>query len=292
MVRVGLLISGFKGINFLRTIYNDCKISFVSSYLVKGTLDNAFDDIKSYCLKSRYKFIERQYLSKELLSEADIFFVVGWQFIINEVDDRFIVFHDSLLPKFRGFSPTVTALILGEKTIGVTALRPSADADRGPIYGQLSVEIKYPVKIKDAFLLLNNCYAQLTKNILTRFEKGILVPVFQDESLATYSIWRDELDYFIDWSWPADKIARFVDAVGWPYHGSKALYQSSEIIIDEVVVLDDIIFEERQYGKIWTLKDGMPEVICGKGMLRLVSVRDSDGNNVVFKNLRARLSKQ
>ena len=290
MTMVGLLITGFKGINFLEAICNDCNISFVSSYVVKGTLDNSFEDIKSFCLKNQFRFIERQYLSKTFFDEADIFFVVGWQFIIKEIDDRFIIFHDSLLPKFRGFSPTVAALILGEKTIGVTALEPSVQADHGPIYSQAVIEITYPLKIKDAFLLLNDCYVQLAKDILVRFGTGLLTAVSQDESLATYSIWRDELDYFIDWSWPAVKIARFVDAVGWPYYGAKSLYQSSEIIINDVTVVDDLIFEERQHGKVWSINDGLPEVICGKGMLRLLSCRDRDGNKIVFKNLRARLT--
>ena len=180
MTMVGLLITGFKGINFLEAICNDCNISFVSSYVVKGTLDNSFENIKSFCLKNQFRFIERQYLSKSFFDEADIFFVVGWQFIIKEIDDRFIIIHDSLLPKFRGFSPTVTALILGEKTIGVTALEPSVKADTyGPIYSQAGIEITYPLKIKDAFLLLNDCYVQLAKNILGRFEMGLLTPVSQ-----------------------------------------------------------------------------------------------------------------
>src|SRR5579863_2364382 len=56
-------------------------------------------------------------------AEGALAFLVGWQYLLPEVSGVMaVVFHDSLLPKHRGFSPTVAALIAGEKKIGVTAL--------------------------------------------------------------------------------------------------------------------------------------------------------------------------
>ena len=36
--------------------------------------------------------------------------------------ENLIVFHDSLLPKYRGFAPLVSQLINGEEYLGVTAI--------------------------------------------------------------------------------------------------------------------------------------------------------------------------
>ena len=56
---------------------------------------------------------------------------------IQRTRPTLLIFHDSLLPKLRGFNPTVTALIAGEIEIGVTAFSPIGGdapvADFGPI---------------------------------------------------------------------------------------------------------------------------------------------------------------
>ncbi|TNZ67601.1 formyltransferase family protein, partial [Vibrio parahaemolyticus] len=48
---------------------------------------------------------------------------VSWRWMIRDVEDnKLIVFHDSILPRYRGFAPLVNSLINGEHEIGVTAL--------------------------------------------------------------------------------------------------------------------------------------------------------------------------
>src|SRR5437870_2531640 len=47
---------------------------------------------------------------------------VSWRWLINESATTLIVLHDSLLPKYRGFAPLISALVNGDKEIGVTAL--------------------------------------------------------------------------------------------------------------------------------------------------------------------------
>lgn len=288
MNNIGFLVAGFKGANFVEKICALCNVAFISTYKVKGTYDDSYDRIKKFCKENNFTFTERSDINNEL-RKADLIFIVGWQYIIEPVDERFVVFHDSLLPKYRGFAPTVTALIQGEEKIGVTALRPSELADYGPVYSQKSVEITYPIKIKDALLLLNDCYVEIGIELLDRIVKGSLTCNQQNESESSHSIWRDEKDYFIDWQWPSDRIARFVDAVGWPFAGARTLFRGMEIIIDDAEVANELIFAERHPGKIWSLDKGLPVIVCGKGMLRILSARDADGNKILFNKLRERL---
>ena len=58
---------------------------------------------------------------------------VAWRWMIDAGQAQLVVMHDSLLPKYRGFNPLVTALIEGDERIGVTALRASHEYDRGEI---------------------------------------------------------------------------------------------------------------------------------------------------------------
>lgn len=289
-IRVGFLIAGFKGINFLKDIENECSVVFVSSYPVKGTLDNAYKNIKKICREKKYKFIDRPLLVAGIPKNTDLIFIVGWQFLLGHPDKKLMVFHDSLLPKLRGWSPTVTALINGEKKIGVSAFRPDKGIDYGPVYTRVGINIKYPIKIKDAFLLLSKCYAKAAKEILRKFKTGKkLTHLAQNARAATYSIWRDELDYFIDWDWDASKIKRFVDAVGWPYLGAKSTYDSQEIFLDEVEICADLNFENRSTGKICRLDDGKPQIIFGKGILKIISAHDRNAKKMIFTKIRKRL---
>lgn len=290
-MKTGFLLAGLKGWNFLSLAHNEFDIAFVSSYPVKGTMDNSFEDMKRLCKTMDITFIDSDKLDKDALEKAELVFAIGWQYLIRGLDERLIVLHDSLLPKFRGFSPTVAALLLGERRLGVTAFKPVDEMDAGPVYAQTGVDIEYPIKIKEAFSILAGCYASTIKEVLEMSAKGALKSEPQVNENATYSIWLDESDYFIDWSWSNTKIKRFVDAVGWPYTGAKTFYDGKEIIIDEVEMLDGVCFVNRHYGKTFSLKDSKPTLICGDGMIRIISARNSDGTAVLFEKLRVRFGR-
>jgi methionyl-tRNA formyltransferase len=239
-------------------------------------------------MKRNYIFLKHSDLSDELIEETNFIFVVGWQYVIHNFNSKYIIFHDSLLPKYRGFSPTVTALINGNNQIGVTAIKASEVVDRGDIYEQIAIKINYPIKIKEAYSMLAKVYVQIAEQIIDKAKTKTLNMISQIEEDATYSVWRDEEDYFINWNWDSKKIARFVDAVGWPYSGAKTIYQSKITYIEDVIVTEDIYFEDRHPGKIWSLKDSCPEVICGQGILKIISAKNEKHEKVNFKKLRSR----
>ena len=123
--------------------------------------------------KDKEKLTPRSYL------HADLVMIIGWQFLLQDIDDRFVVFHDSLLPKLRGFAPTVSALIAGHRQIGVTAFKPLVGADSGPIFGQVALKIDYPITIRETYESLADCYVQLANDILDRWAQDTLLPVLQ-----------------------------------------------------------------------------------------------------------------
>ena len=77
---------------------------------------------------------------------------VSWRWMIKHPKNKLIVFHDSILPKYRGFAPLVNMLINGEKEIGVSAIFGADEYDSEIISEKTT--ISYPIKIQKPFRLI------------------------------------------------------------------------------------------------------------------------------------------
>ena len=160
----------------------------------------------------------------------------------------------------------MSALINGEKETGVTILLADNDIDTGSIIYQARVPICHTNTIKDLIYKTLPLYIDGLKYAIHSNE---VILSEQDESKATYSIWRDAEDYIIDWNQSAEEIERTVRALGKPYLGAKTFIGNKEYIIHFAVAVNDVKFEIRQPGKVWKLKNGYPTIVCGKGMLEV-----------------------
>ncbi len=239
-----------------------------------GMAKDCFDEIAEICRTNNIHFFDR---NDGFSIRTDYALAVAWRWLIEAGSARLIVFHDSLLPRYRGFNPLVTALINGDKEIGVTALYATAEYDRGDIIAQSSSSISYPVRIQEAIKIVVGHYETLAANIadtLTRGEEPKAQP--QDEAQASYSLWRDDEDYFVDWSHSAIDLKRFVDAVGYPYKGAAATLEGRVVRIREAEALDDVRIANRTAGKVIFLKDAKPLVVCGQGLLRVTELFDDE----------------
>ncbi len=267
MIRASLFVAGSKGANFLKELLEGpdapapdpvpgVMIDPVVSYATSGLRHDPRAEIEAVRLRRGLRYRDRGELRPEDHAACDLVLVAGWQYLLAEIDARFIVFHDSLLPRLRGFNPTVTALILGETRLGVTAFRPEEGVDAGPIYGQEAVAVEEGIAIGEACRLLGGAYARLARRVLDQAAAGVLAATPQDHAAATHSLWRNEDDYAIDWNAQARVIRRFINAVGWPYQGARTRYRDQDIRIDAAVEIDDLAFPLRQPGKIWALVPG------------------------------------
>lgn len=284
----GVCVVGFKGAEYLSGLTESGSLpEVVFSYNQADDISNGFEKIAKLCATRGIRFNETK---NPEYGQGKLLFFVGWQYLIRELTDSFIVFHDSLLPKYRGFAPTANALINGETRLGVTAFKPEAGSDSGPIIGWLDAPIAYPIRIEQALRLQATLMARLTIDIMRRGRSAHADAVRQDHGKATYSIWRDQEDYRIDWSESAEKIARTVDALSFPYDGAVTRLNGSPLIIDRVSEVDDLVFEIRHPGKVWRLDQGKPVVICGHGLLRLERILTSERKPYLFERLRVRLS--
>ena len=212
-------------------------------------------------------------------------FAIGWQLLITpEQSQQLVVFHDSLLPRLRGFNPLVTALINGDEAIGVTAIGAVEEYDRGPILGQVQKEVTYPITIQEAIELISEGYVELFKDLSSAIAKGEELSFeAQNEDKATYSLWRDNRDYRVDWSWDATKIERFVNAVGYPYEGAQSMVQGNQVFLRQVTALKDVPVENREPGKVIFKREGKLVVVAGKGLVQIDQAEDHEGNPLLFE---------
>jgi methionyl-tRNA formyltransferase len=252
-----------------------------------GVADDAFDAIAALC---RERGIAHQERDSKAANASRFALASGWRWLLKE-HERTVVLHDSLLPRYRGYAPTVNALINREPQIGVTAFYATERVDAGPIIAQEVVAIRHPMRIAEAIRLLGPAYAKLGAGIVAGLIGGTGLPgVAQDEAGATYSPWRDEKDYFVDWRQSAGDIQRFIYAVGHPYKGAAAVLDGKTVRILDAQLADDLRLEMRMPGKVLFVEQGCPVVACGAGLIRLLDVREDGSNASVMplKRLRSR----
>jgi methionyl-tRNA formyltransferase len=282
--------TGLKAAVFINGLLDrQVSVAKVFSYDQKDDRSKSFDHIVAICGSRSIPITEDHRPSLVEFQGADLIFLVGWQYLFPFSDPRFIVFHDSLLPRYRGFSPTVTALIAGDDVLGVTAFHAADSADNGPILAQARLSVHPPARIDEVLRRQAELMVDLAVNLLATKAVGEFNPQQQDEGQATYSHWRDAEDYFIDWAWPAKKIQRAVYALGYPYEGARTILEDRvAIIVDCEVLPDDLTFAVRQPGKVWRLTDRGPLVVCGSGLLRVLTIRTVTGAEILLSKLRTR----
>jgi len=297
MDKIAFYIMNSKGYSVLKSFiekFGTKPIGYIVSSEDSNIKKDFFEEIKDISHKSKISFFNRfdNYIQVEQEFEG-YKFAIGWRWIIEE-ERKLIVFHDSLLPKYRGFSPLVNCLINNEKVSGVTALFASNKYDQGNIISQKSLVINYPIKIKKAIKQIEPLYISLVNDIFLQIkDKKQLKNKIQDESKATYSLWLDYEDYYIDWHWDAFTIKRFIDATGYPYDNAKAYLNGNVIKFMDVEIFEDVLIEnrDRHIGKVIFIENNSPVIICKTGLIRLIDIRD-ENNNKTSINFRSRFKSE
>jgi len=264
-------------------------IEYIVSSEDKNIKKDYFNDIEKLALTHEIQFFKRidtfNMIEESFNGKK---FVIGWRWIIKN-NNNLIVFHDSLLPKYRGFAPLVNTLVDGKKKAGVTALLASEEYDKGDILLQKDFRIKYPIQIDTIIDMTKPLYWDLVKSIYTKIiSNKKLKTRKQDDSKATYSLWLDQEDYFIDWNWNAKKIKRFVDAVSYPYDYAKAYLNGTVVKFVSVEVVEDVAIQHRSRhtGKVIFLNN-KPVLVCKRGLLQLNEIRDEKESHITI-NFRSR----
>lgn len=180
--------------------------------------------------------------------------------------------HYSLLPRHRGASPVMAAILAGDEFSGVTVQLVRKKLDTGPLLASAAV----PIDARDTTGTLSEKLsivgAALLDEALTGWLRGEIVPGEQDESKATYfgQITKEEGE--IGWSQPAVEIWRRIRAYQ-PWPGSYTTWKGKQLKINEA----EVIYKEASetYGSVVALpeyKHGVG-IVTGQGILRILKIQ-------------------
>ena len=187
--------------------------------------------------------------------------------------------HDSLLPKYTGFSPLIWALINGEEEVGLTAHLMDEELDAGDIVLQRSTPVGPTDTVTDLFHRTVDMIGPITLDALALIESGRTDWTPQDRSQATFFHKRAPEDSLIDWTWPAEAIERLVRAQSDPYPNAFTHFKGQRVRVLKAAV------SEGNYGGT----PGRVFIHEGDGMVIVAGPDARTGQNKGLKIQRVRL---
>jgi methionyl-tRNA formyltransferase len=179
--------------------------------------------------------------------------------------------HASLLPKYRGAAPIQWAVALGETVTGATTMRIDEGLDTGDMLLRAEMPIPPDQTSVDLFPLLADQGAQLMLDTLARLEGGGIVPITQDESLATLAPVLKREDGLIDFRRSAREIFnRWRGFQPWP--GAYTTLHGKKLVLSRMRLPENMELSGEP-GEI-LLSQGRWFVACGeRTLLEVVEVQ-------------------
>ena len=291
MTKINLFIAGYKGYEtFKKLLNNENKIDKILSYKINKNL-KYFNKIKQIAKKNNIhvKLLSSKDLknSKEYKTK-NLSFFIGWQFKVP-IKKNFYIFHDSILPVFSGFSPTTTSLIKKKRYIGVTLFTPNKEIDTGKIIFQEKLAIQYPIKIKEAYEHITTSIVKIINLKILKKNLNFSKKHYRKNKKRSFSIWRDDKDYFINWSQSAEDILNFINATGYPYDYAKTIYNNKIIKIIDAEIGENLTFEDIHPGKIFRIVKKEPHILTLSNLLIIKIAKYTNNQKVIFNSIRTRL---
>ena len=192
--------------------------------------------------------------------------------------------HASLLPRWRGAAPVARAIEAGDETSGVSIMQMDVGMDTGAVI----VKCKISVDRDDSAGTLMEKLADLGSGVLADclddYISGKLVPVPQDETLATYAPKLTKAEALIDWSMDASAIRNKIRALNpWPV--AHTYHRGNRIRVIEAEIIGQAESGPRlEQGCIEAVERNGIVVECGYGMLRLTMLQKDHGRPLAARD--------
>lgn len=212
--------------------------------------------------------------------QADLFIVAAFgQILPQAVLDlpRYgtLNVHASLLPRYRGVSPITEAILQGDLEAGVTIMLIDAGVDTGHMLLKRSIALAPDETTGSLTAKLAQVGAEALLAALPLWINGELTPQPQDEQQASYTRMVQKEHGLIDWSRPAETLARQVRAYQ-PWPGAYTHWRGKLLKILAAHALADqpgaLVGQEMQAGTVILRKEGGQNallVATGEGMLAI-----------------------
>ena len=233
-----------RGVSFLEKLFDLLPDANYYIFSFRETLHEPpfFESIKQLASTRQARFIDATGFSTEAYQtacesiEIDLLFAVSWRYMIPiQLADKArrvaVVFHDALLPRYRGFAPTVWAILNGESQTGATLFHLSDSADSGDIIAQRNIPIAPDDTIAQVMSRVTQSYLDLLEINLPLLLNGTAPRYPQDASRATYTCKRIPEDNEINWHRSTQEIYNLIRGVTHPYPGAFTWLNGKKITI-------------------------------------------------------------
>ncbi|MDD5439333.1 MAG: methionyl-tRNA formyltransferase [Candidatus Omnitrophica bacterium] len=201
----------------------------------------------------------------------DMVIVVGWYWRIacaqiRRVPHGILGIHGSLLPKYRGSSPLVWAVLNGETQSGISLFYIEEGIDTGDIVAQKGFDIGPGENIADVLAKAGSLTLGIIEEYYPLLLAGRAPRRPQEAAEASYVTRRTPEDGHIDWSLTSRSIHNAIRAQTKPYPGAYGLTGSGE----RIYLWRSSLTEERSTvtpGTVLALRKNGFRVACGDRLL-------------------------
>jgi len=213
--------------------------------------------------------------------QADVLVVVAFGMILPELwlaapAVAPVNVHASLLPRWRGAAPIERALLAGDRETGVSIMRMEEGLDTGGVYATRCIPIEGTTTGAQLWVSLSNMGADLLVETLPDIASGVLQPVQQDDTQATYASKIENSERIIDWSRSVDLIDRQVRCFT-PKPGARTRLDGKWIKVIRGMSLPDRTTEPP--GML--TDNGRLDIACGDGSLYRVIELQPEGKKAM-----------
>jgi methionyl-tRNA formyltransferase len=287
-INVALLCAGEIGYRCLQRVLESraARLASVLSYCVEppqeGFLEKILELARSRDVPAHDAASIGQEQFRATLAGQDLDYIIAvkWrtmipQSIVETARGGLIVFHASMLPKYRGFAPVNWPLINDERETGVTMFYAAEEMDAGDIIEQRPRAITDEDDAGTLDAWLNETVEMMLEENLPKLAAGTAPRVAQDHTQATYAIWRAPEDGRIDWSQPTRTVFNLIRGLTSPYPGAFSMLEGRKLFIWSA----EIEREPRRYvgrisGKVERIISGEGvNILTGDGTLRIKRVQ-------------------
>ena len=187
--------------------------------------------------------------------------------------------HGSLLPRWRGAAPIHRAIEAGDAETGITIMQMDAGLDTGDM---LLIE-REAIRADDTTAVLHDRLASLGGRLIVEALEmaacGGLTRTPQPEAGVTYAHKIDKAEAAIDWSLPADVIARRVRAFD-PFPGCTFTLSGDKGVETLKVWAAQAVNASGEPGQVLQAQGDHLVVACGEGALALQMLQKPGGKRV------------
>jgi methionyl-tRNA formyltransferase len=181
--------------------------------------------------------------------------------------------HASLLPRWRGAAPIQAAILNGDEQTGITIIRMDPGIDTGPILSQASIQLTGVETAGTLSSTVSKLGAEQLINTLPGYLDGSLVPIPQDEALATYAPMIKKDAGLLDFSQPATYLERKVRAFD-PWPGAYTFWTNGMLKIHRTHITEDLLAPP---GKR-IIRENLPAYTTGQGILVIDNLQPAGKN--------------